>query len=529
MHSTTSPMLKPPIRLAVLSLAICGLLVGTLSAERPNIVLILADDLGYSDLGCYGGEIETPNLDRLAEGGLRFSQFYNCALCGPSRAALMTGLHPHQVGIFRWTGLLNDRCVTAFELLKRAGYATCAVGRLDMVTADNWHDPAMIGRYVDRFLGSTGHTGPGNYFKEVRNTQFYRDGRPFTLPPEGTYKTDLITDFAADFIAQTAAGEKPFFLYVSHYAPHWPLHAKPEDMAKYRDLYRKLGWDEARWRRYARLVELGLIGAESRLSPRDPRVPAWQDAQHKEWEADRMAAYAGQVDSLDQSVGRVMDALCRAKADDNTLVMFLSDNGASDQAVGALDKPGQTWRVDGTPTRVGNKPTIPPGGPDTFVTAGPPWSNVSNTPFRRHKQSNHEGGIATPFIAWWPGVIKQAGAISAQPAHITDVTATCLDAAGVEYPEQFNGRDVLPLAGRSLLPDFAGQRVEGPRTLCWATSGNRAIRTGPWKLVSAKGGPWELYDLATDRTELNDLAQQHPERVDAMAGAFDRWRQGTPD
>ena len=238
-----------------------------------------------------------------------------------------------------------------------------------------------------------------------------------------------------------------------------------------------------------------------------------------------MAAFAGQVDSLDQSVGRVIDALRLAKADDNTLVMFLSDNGASDQAVGALDKPGDPWRVDGTPTRVGNKPTIPPGGPDTFVTAGPPWSNVSNTPFRRHKQSNHEGGIATPFIAWWPGVIQRAGAISTEPGHITDVMATCLDAAGVEYPEEFNGRNVLPPAGRSLLPDFAGQPREGPRTLGWATSGNRAIRVGRWKLVSAKGGPWELYDLAADRTELDDLAQQHPERVDAMANAFDQWRQ----
>lgn len=529
MHRTISRMPTPSIRFAVLSLAICGLPAGTVRAERPNIVVIMADDLGYSDIGCYGGEIETPNLDRLAEGGLRFSQFYNCALCGPSRAALMTGLHPHQVGILRWTGLLNDRCVTAFELLERAGYATCAVGRLDMVTADGWHDPAKIGRYVDRFFGGTGHTGPGNYFKEVRGSEFWRDGRSFTLPPEGAYKTDLITDFATDFIVGAAAGEKPFFLYVSHYAPHWPLHAKPEDMAKYRDLYRKLGWDEARSRRYERLVNLGLINAETRLSPRDPRAPAWRDAEHKQWEADRMAAYAGQVDSLDQSVGRVMDALRRAKADDNTLVMFLSDNGASDQAVGALDKPGDTWRADGTPTRVGNKPTIPPGGPDTFVTAGPPWSNVSNTPFRRHKLSNHEGGIATPFIAWWPGVIDETGAISTEPSHITDVMATCLDVADVEYPEQFNGRQVLPLAGRSLLPDLTGKRTEGARTLCWATSGNRAIRVGSWKLVSAKGGPWELYDLATDRTELNDLARQHPERVDALVEAFAQWREDAPD
>ncbi len=492
--------------------------------ERPNIIVIMADDLGYSDLGCYGGEIRTPNLDRLAAGGMRFSQFYNCALCGPSRAALMTGLHPHQTGIFGWTGLLNNRCVTLFELLKGAGYTTCAVGRLDMVTAENWHDPANIQRYADRFLGSTGHTGPGNYFKDVHNTQFFRDGRPFVLPPEGTYKTDLITDFATEFIAEAVTKEEPFFLYMAHYAPHWPLHAKSEDMDKYRQLYRKLGWDDARSRRYQRLVELGLIGAESQLSPRDSRVPPWPDAPDKQWEADRMAAYAGQVDSLDQSVGRIMGALQRVKADDNTLVMFLSDNGASDQAVNSVDQPGQTWRVDGTLTQAGNKPTISPGGPDTFVTGGPPWSNVSNAPLRGHKQSNHEGGIATPFIAWWPGVIKQVGAISPEPAHITDIMATCLDAADVQYPAQLPGRKVRPLAGSSLLPLFAGGQLEGLRTLCWATSGCRAIRTGSWKLVSARGGPWELYDLASDRTELRDLSSRYPERVEMMANAFDQWR-----
>ena len=244
--------------LAVAALVLAAPILAT-AKPKPNIVYLLADDLGFSDLGSYGGEIRTPNLDTLAKGGLRFSQFYNCALCGPSRAALMTGLHPHQVGIFNWTGLLNDRCVTAFELLKRAGYATCAVGRLDMVTAENWHDPAMIARHVDRFLGSTGHTGPGNYFKAVRTTPFYRDGQPFTLPPEGTYKTDLITDFAVEFIRGAAPNDRPFFLYMAHYAPHWPLHAKPADMAKYRELYRKLGWDEMRTRRHQRLIEQGLI------------------------------------------------------------------------------------------------------------------------------------------------------------------------------------------------------------------------------------------------------------------------------
>ncbi|MHB0960322.1 MAG: arylsulfatase [Pirellulaceae bacterium] len=492
---------------------------------QHNIIVILADDLGFSDLGCYGSEIRTPNLDRLAAEGLRFSQFYNCALCGPSRAALMTGLHPHQVGVFNWTGLLNDRCVTAFELFARAGYSTCAVGRLDMVTADNWHDPEMIARYVDRFLGSTGHTGPGNYFKDVRGTSFYRDGQPFTLPREGGYKTDLITDFAVQFIADTTARQQPFFLYISHYAPHWPLHAKREDMGKYRGLYRQLGWDETRSRRYQRQVAMGLINSRCGLSPRDARVPAWQNAHDREWEADRMAAYAAQVDSLDQSVGRVIDTLHRVHAERNTLVLFLSDNGASDQELTApLDKPGETWRVDGTPTKVGNQPSIAPGLANTFVTGGPPWANVSNTPFRRYKQSNHEGGIATPCIAWWPGVIEQAGTITPELAHITDILATSLEVAGIQYPAQFNGRTVQPLVGTSLVPLFHGGRGAGHQSLCWATSGCRAVRLGPWKLVSAKDGPWELYDIEADRTELNDLAKQYPERVQTMAKVFEEWR-----
>ncbi len=518
--------------LAVPTLVFSALLLASNAAQpaRPNIVLILADDMGFSDLGCYGGAIQTPHLDRLAKGGMRFSQFYNCALCGPSRASLMTGLHPHQVGISGWTGLLNNRCVTLFELLKRAGYSTGAVGRLDMVTAENWHDPAQIARHVDRFLGSTGHTGPGNYFKNVRNSDFFRDGQPFSLPAEGSYKTDLIADFATQFITEAAAKERPFFLYMAQYAPHWPLHAKPADIAKYRDLYRKLGWDDARTQRHQRLVASGLLPANCQLSPRDARVPAWADAKNKDWEAERMAAYAAQVDSLDQSVGRVMEALRRTGADKNTLVLFLSDNGASDQPMNSqLDKPGQTWRLDGTPTRTGNKPDIQPGPADNFVTAGPPWANVANTPFRQHKNGNHEGGIASPLIAWWPGVITQAGSISSELSHLTDITATCLQVAGAAYPAQFAGRQVQPLAGRSLLPVFKGGPLEGHNSLCWATSGARAVRVGSWKLVSLKSGPWELYDLATDRTELTDLAARQPERLRAMAKIFEDWlRTGAP-
>jgi arylsulfatase len=494
-------------------------------AERPNIVLIMADDMGFSDLGCYGGEIRTPNLDRLAAGGLRFAQFYNAALCGPSRSALMTGLHSHQVGIGgRWTGLLNNRCVTLPELLKQAGYATYVVGRLDMVTADNWHDPRMIHRHVDRFFGTIGYTGPGNYFKAVRNGSCFLDGKPHPIPSEGFYKTDAITDYAVKFIAEAARTREPFFLYAAHYAPHWPLHAKPEDIARYRDTYRKLGWDELRARRHKRLIELGLTDAKWPLSPRDRRVPPWKDARHKQWEAERMAVYAAQIDCLDQNVGRLLQALRSAGVEQNTLVLFLSDNGASDQVwTRPLDRKGKTWRVDGTPTRLGNTPTISPGPADTFVTCGPPWANVSNAPFRHHKSRVHEGGIATPLIVRWPKVIKKGGAITHEAGHIFDLTATCLDVAGVAYPATFRGRDVRPLEGKSLLPVFEGKPRKGHDSLCWDLRGNRAVRMGKWKLVALRGRPWELYDMEADRTETNNLAARDPERVKAMAAVYRAW------
>jgi len=499
--------------------------VGARRDERPNIVLILADDLGFSDLGCYGGEIRTPHLDRLAADGLRFSQFYNCALCGPSRASLMTGLYHHQAGIGgQWTGLLNDRCVTLVELLKRAGYSTNVVGRLDMVTADKWHDPEKIARHVDHFFGSTGHTGPGNYFKAVRGTPFFLDGKPYEFPPHGLYKTDAITDHAVSFIREAAGKGKPFFLYAAHYAPHWPLHAKPDDIAKYRDTYSSLGWDEARARRARRLIELGLVGPRCRLSPRDARVPAWAGADHKPWEAERMAAYAAQVDCLDQNVGRLFDALRQAGVERDTLVLFLSDNGASDQEWNRpLDQQGQPWRLDGTPTRVGNKPTIAPGPADSFVTCGPPWANLSNAPFRHYKGANYEGGIATPLIARWPAAIGKPGAISHETGHLIDIMATCLDVAGVDYPSRFNERNVLPLEGRSLLPILQGKPRAGHEALCWDLNGNRAVRQGTWKLVALKGRPWELYDMEADRTETSNVAGQHPERVRSMATVFEAW------
>ena len=498
---------------------------GAAAGKRPNIVLIMADDMGFTDLGCYGGEIGTPNLDRLAADGLRFGQFYNCALCGPSRAALMTGLYPHQAGVGeRWTGLLSKRSVTIVELLKQAGYATNVVGRLDMVTADNWHDPQMIRRHADHFFGSTGHVGPGNYFQAVRDTPFHLDGKPYQVPLKGFYKTDALTDYAVRFIGEAAKRAGPFFLYAAYNAPHWPLHAKEADIARYRRTYRALGWDELRARRYKRLTELGLIDARCPLSPRDPRVPPWNKAAHQRWEAERMAVYAAQIDCMDRNIGRILGAIRKAGAEQNTLVLFLSDNGPSDQAwPRQLDRKGRPWRRDGTPTRVGNKPTIMPGGPDTFVTYGPPWANVSNTPLRLYKGTSHEGGIATPLIAYWPQVIKPGGAITQQVGHIIDIMATCLDVAGVAYPPAFGGRKVLPLEGKSLLPIFQGKRREGHEALCWQLRGSRAVRMGKWKLVALRRKPWELYDMEADRAETNNLADRYPQRVKEMTAIHRAW------
>jgi arylsulfatase len=261
------------------------------------------------------------------------------------------------------------------------------------------------------------------------------------------------------------------------------------------------------------------------LSPRDPRAIAWSEAKNLDWEAERMATYAAQIDSLDQSVGRVMDALRSTGADKNTLVFFLSDNGSADTSVGQLDKPGQpTWRSDGTLTKAGNKPNIQPGPADNFVTAGPAWSCLANTPFRLHKNSNHEGGIATPFIAWWPGVVAKPGSITPELGHITDIMATALDVAHETCPATYGQRTVTPPAGKSLLPVLKGGAIADRAPLCWSTSGSKAVRVGHWKLVAPPNKPWELYDLSTDRTELHDLASQQPERVKSMAGIFDEWR-----
>ena len=479
-------------------------------AARPNIVIIMADDMGFSDLGCYGSEIRTPNIDALAAGGLRFTQFYNTARCCPTRAALLTGLYPHQAGVGHMTsdrnrpayrGFLNDRCVTIAEALRQAGYRTLMTGKWHVGEArPHW----PVDRGFDRYYGLV--SGGSNYFRLDPGRIMARGDQPCSPSGERFYLTDAFTDAAVEFLDGQGGSDKPFFLYVAYTAPHWPLHAWPEDIARYRGKY-KIGWDELRRRRHARQIELGLVEARWPLTPRDSEAPAWADAPNKDDLDLRMAVYAAQIDRMDQNVGRIVAKIRQLEQTDNTLIMFLSDNGGCAEVVDH------------------GKPGVPAGDKDSFLSYGLPWANASNTPFRLYKHWVHEGGISTPLIAHWPAVIRQHGGITSQVGHVIDLMATCIDVAGAEYPASFHEKPIIPLEGKSLLPTFRGQQRAGHDAIFWEHEGNRAVRQGKWKLVSRYPGKWELYDLEADRTELHDLAADHPDKVKELTSLYDRWAQ----
>ncbi|HVR74847.1 MAG TPA: sulfatase-like hydrolase/transferase [Planctomycetota bacterium] len=475
--------------------------------RRPNIILILADDMGFSDIGCYGSEISTPNLDRLAAGGLRFTQFYNTARCCPTRAALLTGLYPHQAGIGHmvqdrgapgYRGILNDRCVTIAEALRPAGYHTLMCGKWH-VGENRPHWPTDRG--FEKYYGLI--SGASSYFRLDPERQMAIDDRPHVPDERGFYLTDAISDRAAALVDEYGRKEKPFFLYVAYTAPHWPLHALPEDIARYRGKYLE-GWDALRRERHARMVAAGIVEEKWGITPRDPDVPAWSDVKDREaWDL-KMAVYAAQIDRMDQGIGRILARLKDAGAEENTLVLFLADNG------------GCAENIDS------GKRGVPPGGVESFMSYGPPWANASNTPFRLYKHWVHEGGIATPLIAYWPSVIRRP-AITHRPGHVIDILATVIDAAGTPYPKTLSGRDITPLEGRSLVPIFRGEEREDQEALFWEHEGNRAVRRGKWKLVSRHPGGWELYDLEADRTEREDLAREHPELVRDLAALYAGW------
>ena len=475
---------------------------------KPNVVLILADDMGFSDIGCYGGEIQTPNLDRLAQGGVRFSQFYNTARCSPSRASLLTGLHPHQTGIGVLTnddrprgypGTINKRCVTIAEVLKAAGYATCLAGKWHLASdMHNPNDAWPTRRGFDRFFGTL--TGCGSFFQPGTLTRGEGNAENESMASD-FYYTDAITAEASAFIQDSAStADQPFFLYVAYTAPHWPLHAREEDIAKYRGTF-DAGWDVLREQRMTRLLELGVLDRSAALSERDPTQPAWHQAEYKEWQVRRMEAYAAQIDRMDKGVGRVIGALKQSDRADNTMVIFLSDNGASDEALPLVKLERFKERSDilrlhtrdGREVRIGNEPSIVPGAEDTYASYGRAWANLSNTPFRYYKRWVHEGGIATPFIVLWPGGQLRSGSVVKTAFQLTDVLPTILEATGASYPTQHNGQEIVPYEGRSLLPALRGESAPDG-TLYWEHTGNAAIRRGPWKLVRDYPQPWELYE-----------------------------------
>jgi arylsulfatase A-like enzyme len=491
------------------------------AAPRPNVVLIVADDLGFSDLACYGSEVRTPNLDRLAAGGLRFTQFYNCARCCPTRAALLTGLSPHRAGVGHMLGNwrppaysagLGADTVTLAEVLRPAGYGTYHVGKWHVGGVGPQAAKAAVPNHpLDRgFDHAYGTGGGGNFF---RPTPLYRDREALTPGPD-YYTTDAFTDAAVGFLDGHGREhrDRPFFLHLCYTAPHFPLQAKPADIARYDGKFAD-GWDAMRARRLARQKQLGVVPADTVLSPRDPAARAWADVpagERAEW-AKRMAVHAAMIDCMDQGIGRVLDAVKRLGATDNTLVLFFSDNGASAEYLDSWPNPAR-----------GHKPGSEVGTTDSHRCLEIGWANAANTPFRENKMWAHEGGTHTPLVAHWPAGIAARGGFTPAVGHVIDLMPTLVELSGATYPRERGGRPVPASEGRSLVPAFRGEKT-GRRTLFWEHEGNRAVRLGDWKLVAAHGGAWELYDLATDRTETRNRATDEPDRVKELAAAWQAW------
>lgn len=497
----------------------------TCAAERPNIVVILVDDMGWSDIGCYGSEIPTPHLDALAKSGVRFTQFYNTGRCSPTRASLLTGHYPHQAGMGHldntvrpghpgFQGKINDSSVTIAEVLREAGYFTAMTGK--------WHLGQQHGtppwkRGFDRSLNLQ---AGGVYFHNQTGSKggakLFLNGeeKPLNDPQFGEwYGTFLWSQWGLKFIDEALSTKQPFFLYVAHCAPHFPLMAPAEEIARYRGKY-LAGWDALREARHRRQVEMGVVDAKWPLTPRPPNSPAWKDVPDEDRQRfdHMMAIYAAMIDTMDRSVGTLVAGLRERGVLDNTLVVFVSDNGGNAES-------GPSGRYEGDN----------PGDAHSNVFLGQNWATLNNTPFRKWKHFVHEGGSATPLIAHWPRGIAESehGKLVHQPGHVIDLMPTIVDAVAAGYPAEFRGKTVEPMEGVSLTPAFAGRAIARTAPIFFNHEGNRAVRDGKWKLVALAGQPWELYDIDADRTELHDLSSQHPERVTAMSAQYESWARRT--
>ncbi|MEA3211251.1 MAG: hypothetical protein QOE70_4308 [Chthoniobacter sp.] len=513
-------------RLLLLVSAVLG--GGALAAAKPNILLILADDLAFSDLGCYGSEIQTPNLDALAKDGLRLTQFYNSARCSPTRASILTGLHPHQAGFPNLSGTLPKTCATIPEVLKPAGYRSYMVGKWHL----NEKNPPTE-RGFDEFYGMLG--GFNSCWKEEGIYSRWPQGRERRVyAKDQFYSTDVFGDYAVDFINDGQKSGKPWFLYLAFNAPHFPLHAPEADIAKYEAMYFEKGWDRIREDRLARMKDLGLMPRDLALTPRS-NVPAnrfntetgWADKDNPAWDslpedrrrdlARRMAVYAAMVDRMDAAIGRVVAHLKTTGQFDNTVLFFLSDNGAcAEWDPWGFDKSSGPQNIL---HRGDDLKTV--GGPDSYISYGSGWANACNTPFRLYKHYNHEGGIRSPFIVHWPAGLKAKG-LAAGPGYITDLMPTICALTGATYPKEREGTAILPEEGVSLLPAFRGKPLP-QREIFIEHEGNRSVRDGEWKLVALHDRPWELYNLAADPTEMHDLAAREQQRVKELAAAWEAW------
>jgi len=544
--------------LSMAALAAGGCATTRKRSDRPNIVLIMSDDMGFSDIGCFGSEIQTPTLDGLAANGLRFTQFYNTARCCPTRSSLMTGLYPHQTGIGHmindrgedgYRGDLNKNCMTIAEVLKTAGYSAYMAGKWHVTReinpksdTDKFNWPCHRG--FDRFYGTI--HGAGSFWDPNTLT---RDNKYITplndteyQPKDEWFYSTAISDNAAKFIREHK-GDNPFFMYVAYTAAHWPMHAPEKDIAKYKGKYDG-GYEPIRRQRYERMKKMGLIRGEWKLSP---QAGDWNNVKNKQWEARNMEVYAAMIDNMDQGIGTIVEELKKQGKFDNTLILFLQDNGGCAEDMGRsregklrADKPTlpfmgrdelQTSMIpkqtrDGYPVRQGKG--VMAGAADTFIGYGEGWANVSNTPFREYKHWVHEGGIATPLIAHWPGRIRAKGEFRNTPSHLIDIMATCVDVSGATYPGKYKDKDIKPMEGVSLQPVF-DNRPLARRQIFWEHEGNCAVRYGKWKLVGKnvigtedvlRQDKWELYDMEADRSELNNLAGKHPDRVRAMSDMF---------
>ncbi|MCF0055421.1 arylsulfatase [Dyadobacter sp. CY356] len=486
--------------------------------KKPNIIVILADDMGYSDLGCYGGEIPTPNLDKLAQNGLRLTSFYNGARCCPTRAALLTGIYSHQAGIGHmmedkgvdhpaYRAQLNNNSVTIAEVMKDAGYFTAMTGK--------WHVGQPQGtvpwkRGFDRSLNAA---AGGFYYGAGKGAKLFLDGEELAndsekLPKEW-YTTDLWTDFGLRFIDEGIAAKKPFLLYLAHNAPHFPLQAPQEDIDKFKGKYLK-GYEKLRQERYEKQIRLGLIDPSWKLPPANPNIPKWEtlSAADKEKYDHMMAIYAAVIYRLDKSVGDLVAGLKKRGVFDDTIIMFVSDNGGNAE-------PGIEGKFEGEK----------PGSAESAVFIGQGWAEAACTPFWAYKHHTHEGGISSPGIISWPAGIPASrnGKFEKQPAHITDIMATLVDIGGAKYPATYHGNTIQPLEGTSLKPLLSGKEINRKNPIFWEHEGNRAIRDGKWKLVAERPEEWQLYDIEKDRTELVDLAAKYPDVVKDLKTKYDDW------